>query len=476
MLGSLRFRLPALLIAGILLAGAASTAIAVRLYQTYTENAAIRDLKREASGIAGLYQAQMEIYIVNRGEPVPIVPRTLEQATGDQIFRVGKTEIFPGMNSGLKRLAPSPIDPQSPTSHTFTFTPQGQKTELIGVSAPVQLGSTVYGGIVVARPTSRLRSGWTTLIERMGLAFLIGSALAGLLSWRLSRHITDPLLSLSRAADRVAEGQYEVELPHTTAGYEIDHLADRFGEMASRLSEADELERNFLMSVSHELRTPLTAIRGHALALTEGLADDPRARAASLEAIERETARLERLVGDVLDLAKLDAHRFAVTREEVDMSRLCDQAYTGFGEEAKRREIDYVKEIRDRPVILTDGDRALQIISNLLSNAFRWTPDGGRVALELATENGAVRVAIADTGPGIAPSERERIFRAFWSKDHSRGTGLGLAIARELAHALGGKIELQTELGEGSRFSLVLPAIAPEDDGREARQSAQQAG
>jgi len=163
----------------------------------------------------------------------------------------------------------------------------------------------------------------------------------------------------------------------------------------------------------------------------------------------------------VLDLAKLDSHRFTVLREEVDMGRLLDQAYAAFGEEARRRSIDYRIDVEDRPVILSDGDRVLQIISNLLSNAFRWTPDGGRVELGLTSENGNVAVSVGDTGPGIKAEERERIFRPFFSRDHSRdggGTGLGLAIARELALALGGKIELDTEPGKGSRFQLILPA------------------
>jgi signal transduction histidine kinase len=107
-------------------------------------------------------------------------------------------------------------------------------------------------------------------------------------------------------------------------------------------------------------------------------------------------------------------------------------------------------------VIVSDGDRVLQIISNLLSNAFRWTPDGGRVDLALQARNGDVAVDVADTGPGIAPDERERIFRPFWSTD-GRGTGLGLPIARELAVALGGRIELDSQVGKGSRFRLVLP-------------------
>jgi len=107
-------------------------------------------------------------------------------------------------------------------------------------------------------------------------------------------------------------------------------------------------------------------------------------------------------------------------------------------------------------VLITDGDRVLQIITNLLSNAFRWTPDGGRIELGLGQENGSIAVSVADTGPGITPEERERIFRPFWSRD-GRGTGLGLAIANELAQALGGRIELETTVGEGSTFELVLP-------------------
>jgi signal transduction histidine kinase len=234
-------------------------------------------------------------------------------------------------------------------------------------------------------------------------------------------------------------------------------LAGRFGEMASRLAEAEKLERNFLMTVSHELRTPLTAIRGHVDALREGVATDDETRTASLTVIAAEAERLERLVGDVLDLAKLDAHRFTVLREEVDMERLVDRAYASFSEEARRRRIDYRCDVEAKPVIVSDGDRVLQIISNLLSNAFRWTPDGGRIELELTATDGTVYVTVDDSGPGIPPSERERIFRPFWSRDGG-GTGLGLAIARELAAALGGRISLESSAERGSRFELVLPA------------------
>jgi signal transduction histidine kinase len=215
------------------------------------------------------------------------------------------------------------------------------------------------------------------------------------------------------------------------------------------------------MSVSHELRTPLTAIRGHVEAIREGVVTGPDQVQSSLDIVATETDRLERLVGDVLDLAKLQANRFTVRHEEVDLNRVVDHAYGAFAEEARRREIDYrVTTAPEPPVIVSDGDRVLQVITNLLSNAFRWTPDGGRIDLRLAADNGAVRVDVVDNGPGVPAEQRARIFDAFVSQDVN-GTGLGLPIASELAFALGGRIELQSESGSGSRFRLVLPVSPP---------------
>ena len=140
------------------------------------------------------------------------------------------------------------------------------------------------------------------------------------------------------------------------------------------------------------------------------------------------------------------------------MGRLVEHAYGSFGDEARRRDIAFsISGADDAPTLITDGDRVLQVITNLLNNAFRWTPDGGEVGLALEARNGALRVEVSDSGPGISSGDAERIFSPFVSTD-TQGTGLGLPIARELAGALGGKIELETAPGEGSRFRLVLPA------------------
>jgi signal transduction histidine kinase len=455
MFSSLRFRLPALFLLGIVVSGLIATVIALRLFQGYVLSRSKADLRREAIGLTEVF-AQQAITANDTGV-LPRIARQLERATGDRLFYVGESP-FPGLNVGLERLPRNTVDWRSGRTITFEFTPPGAKKTYVAVARPLKLEKKgpAFGDLIVAKPRTELTQQLIPLLQRLALASLGGIIVAGLLGLYLSRRITRPVLALSRATDEIARGSYDVDLSPIRGGGEIGQLADSFRQMAARLSDAERQERNFLMSVSHELRTPLTAIRGHVDALREGVAEDPEAREASLEVIAREGVRLERLVGDVLDLAKLEAHRFTVHTEEVDMERLCDQAYNSFGEEARRRSIDYAKRFDAQPTIVSDGDRVLQIISNLLSNAFRWTPDGGRVQLELSAPNGRVLVAVDDSGPGVALEEQERIFRPFWSRDDS-GTGLGLAIAHELAAALGGRIELDSRPGEGSRFKLVLP-------------------
>jgi two-component system, OmpR family, sensor kinase len=459
MLNSLRFRLPALFLAGIALSGLVTSLIALRLFQDYTRNQTLSELRQEARGLADLY-AESAVRASDEDKAAPVfAAERLEAATGDRLYYVG-APIFPGDDAGLTRLARSdvPVALTGGSVVTFEFEPPGEERPFLAAAHPLGLGDAqqIFGHLIVAKEKSELRDAWTTLLERLAIAFLVGLVVVGALALYLTRRITRPVLALSDAADEVSKGRYDVVVPEVPGGGEIGHLADRFREMTARLAEAEELERNFLMSVSHELRTPLTAIRGHVAALREGVIEDPETIERSLDTVAEEAERLGRLVGDVLDLAKLDAHRFTVLSEEVDMGRLIERAYSTFSDEARRRGIDYTSEADSAPVIVTDGDRVLQIISNLLSNAFRWTPDGGRIDLTLESRNGAVVVDVQDSGPGIAPEERERIFRPFWSTD-GRGTGLGLPIARELAVALGGRIELRSDVGRGSRFRLVLP-------------------
>jgi signal transduction histidine kinase len=452
-LRSLRFRLPALFVLGIVLAAVVATVIAVRFFQSNTRAHAATELRADAVGIVGLYQERAAVHYVSLA--------SLQAALGgNEVFwapPVPGAKLLAGPVPVLSSsVLPVPAD-KNGKPRAFDFTVDG--TAYLGVAQPLFLGPVQAGHIVVAEPESALRARWLQLFWELALAFGIGIPVACVLVIYFSRRIAGPLETLASAADEVAAGNYDVAVPERTWGSEVERLSARFHEMTGRLAESEQLSRNFLMSVSHELRTPLTAIRGHVAALREGVLDDEASQRQSLEVIAEEALRLERLVGDVLDLAKLDARRFALLREEVDMRALCERAYATFAEEARTRDIEYDLALGEGAVLITDGDRVLQIVTNLLANALHWTPAGGRVDLGLVTENGEVTVAVSDTGPGIEPQEEERIFRPFMSGDGA-GTGLGLTIARELANALGGRLELHSEPGHGSRFVLVLPVAA----------------
>ena len=460
--GSLRLRLPAVFLLGIVIAGLVSAIIAVQLFAGYTRNQSYRELGREARGIARLY-SDAAVRAADEGTPAPdFAPGALELATGDKLFYVG-APAFPGQDSGLDSLPESAVPHAVLASNAplrFRFRPPGATQTYLAVSQPLRLerDAMPLGAIVVAKRQDVVRDQWAPLVGRLAAAFAIGGLLAWVLGVWLSRRISGPVEALAKASDEIARGNYAVHVPVGRGGDEISHLSERFNEMAARLAATEERERQFLMSVSHELRTPLTAIRGHVDALRDGLIDDPELVGASLEVVANEATRLERLVGDVLDLAKLRAHRFTVQTEEVDMGRLVEHAYGSFGDEARRRDIDYeLLSSGSAPTIITDGDRVLQVIVNLLKNAFRWTPDGGSIDVVLGAANGTVRVDVVDTGPGIGPEDVQRIFSPFVSHD-TQGTGLGLPIAQELAAALGGRVEVDTEPGRGSRFRLVLPA------------------
>ena len=337
MFRSLRFRVPALFLLGIVLFGLVAAAIALRLFSDFAEQQSLEELQREARGIAALY-ADAALRAADEGAQAPdFVAGTLENATGDDLYYVGVSP-FPGQDSGLQQLLESQLPPEVSALEgpvTFEFTPPGEDRVFIAVAQPLRLepDTEPLGAIVVAKPRTELRDQWVPLAERLALAFLVGAVIAGLLGWWLSRRITGPVLALSDAADEVAEGNYDVRVP-AGRGDEIGHLSRRFNQMAATLAATEQRERQFLMSVSHELRTPLTAIKGHVDALRDGLIDEPELVQASLDVVAAESVRLERLVGDVLDLAKLNAHRFTVRAEEVDIQRLVEQAYGSFQEEA----------------------------------------------------------------------------------------------------------------------------------------------
>lgn len=334
------------------------------------------------------------------------------------------------------------------------------RIDLHGTTFLYAARATPGGRVVLLRPARQAEPGSGTFAWSLVLAGLAGALLAGALSFVLARRLTRPLHEVAGGAARVATGEPGVSVP-VRGRDELSRLAASFNAMAGDLERARDAQRGFLLSVSHELKTPLTAIRGYAEALGDGAV--PAGEAAA--AIEAESLRLQRLVGDLLDLARLDRADFAIERHPVDLARVAAQVR----ERHATRAAELGVELRvarlakgGSAMALADHDRLLQAASNLVENALRATPAGGVVTVELCPASLTVR----DTGPGLAPEDLPRAFERFYLHDRHRGhrdvgSGLGLAIVRQVVEAMGGHVEVSGAPGRGAAFTLRLAPAQP---------------
>jgi signal transduction histidine kinase len=302
----------------------------------------------------------------------------------------------------------------------------------------------------------------------------VGAIATGLAYRRISR----PLGDLLGAAERVADGDYAVSLPGPPQGpRELRLLTHSFNDMASRLADTDEQRRRFLADVTHELRTPLAVLQSGLEAQLDGLRPRDDAHVASLL---EETRRLGQLVEDLHTLALAEARRLTLHREPTDVGVVVDDAVRAHAAAAERKQLALTAAVPDDlPVLDADPTRVRQVLDNLLANALRHTPEGGAVDVAVrpaelpgVAASGAgggvaaggvagVEVTVADTGPGLAADDLDRIFDRFARASGSRGSGLGLAIVRDLVEAHGGRVDAANRPTGGATFRFTLPVHPP---------------
>lgn len=307
--------------------------------------------------------------------------------------------------------------------------------------------------LVLLRDKSVTGSQWAPFVYALLLAALAGGALAALAALLLARRIALPIRRVADASRKLARGADPDPVPVEGAA-ELATLARAFNDLAHQLARAREAERSFLLSVSHELKTPLTAIRGYAEAVQDGALDP--AEAAGTVVVE--AARLERLVGDLLDLARMNRTDFSVHLAEIDLAEVAEDAVRRYEAQAAAFGVSLTV-VADGPApAVADADRLLQVVSNLVENALRL---GGDV--RVVAEPGLLRVE--DTGPGLQPEEREHAFERFYlheryGRERPVGTGLGLAIVKELSEAMGGRVEVTSEPERLTTFAVRLAVPA----------------
>jgi len=319
--------------------------------------------------------------------------------------------------------------------------------------------------LVVTRRVANPVNGVDYFVLVAGVVLLAGVAVAAV----LARRISAPIVRAVQATRQIADGNLEATVPVNAGEYpELAELAEAINTLGQNLGRAQGLEREFLLSVSHELRTPLTSIRGYADAIADGATDDVPG---ALSIIGGEARRLERLVQDLLDLARLQARQFSLHTQRIDCAAVSRSVTEGFQPEADSVGVTLVSVGTSRGLWAdADPDRAGQVIANLIENALKFAT--GRVEVGTDRVGEWIAMWVADDGPGVGPADLPHIFERHYTSDRvparKLGAGLGLAIVAELASAMGAAVDAQSpvEGGRGARMVLWMRS-RPAPDGHD---------
>ncbi|MBK8022646.1 MAG: HAMP domain-containing histidine kinase [Chloroflexi bacterium] len=287
---------------------------------------------------------------------------------------------------------------------------------------------------------------------------LVGVIIAIIVAGFIARSIARPLQSLALAANEVAQGRFQ-HVP-VKGPSEVKSVAEAFNQMSADVQSAQQAQKDFLANVSHDLKTPLTSIQGFSQAIIDGAAHDP-VRAAKI--IHDEAERLNRMVVELTDLARIQAGRLSMQWTGIDLGQLTEGVAQRLAVMAREKNVIMRVDCPPMPDVAGDGDRLVQVVTNLIGNAIKYTPPGGHVWVSTRVERSGVLLTVKDDGQGIPAPELARIFERFYQVDKARGpqrgTGLGLAIVQEIVAAHGGRIEAYSD-GEntGSTFTVWLPS------------------
>lgn len=302
----------------------------------------------------------------------------------------------------------------------------------------------------------------TTLTGALLIAAPLALVVAFLAASVASQRVVRAVRQLSEGSRAVASGEYRSRLPEHGQD-ELTDLARNFNRMAASLAEVEASRTELINTVAHELRTPITALRGYA----EGLADGVLPQETAARGVLRETQAMERLVGDLSLVSRVEAGAVQLHVQEVDVQALLWAMQERFAPLAVNRNVSL--EVSPTPLLCvrTDPERAAQVLANVVGNALKYTPAGGQVRVWAQGAGQDVQVQVQDDGPGLSAEDQGRIFERFYRVDPSRsrmagGSGVGLTVARGLARAMGGDVTVNSQLGQGSTFSFTLPHVGSE--------------
>jgi signal transduction histidine kinase len=336
--------------------------------------------------------------------------------------------------------------------------------ETLARGAPVEVAGRRVGTVVdVARAPAlspRELEYLASTTRALSLAALGAAAVALLIGVLLARNLTRPLRDLIRAVQALARGELKQQVP-VRSDDELGTLTRAFNQLSAELARSNDLRRQMTADIAHDLRTPLTVINAYIDGLRDGVFKPTPER---LEAMHTEAHHLQRLVEDLRTLSLADAGELSMQRAPVAPSTLIERLVAAYTLQAEACGIALRASAEPGlPDIVADPERMMQVLGNLVTNALRHTPPGGRITLSAGLQGNKVALAVQDTGSGIAPDVLPHVFDRFYRGDPARSdqdgeSGLGLAIAKSITEAHGGTIKVQSELGQGTTFTVLLAA------------------
>jgi two-component system sensor histidine kinase BaeS len=324
----------------------------------------------------------------------------------------------------------------------------------------MMMGSGMGGMLTPGELDSAFRQ---ALMPTLALATVFALLTALIVSFFVARQIAHPVHSMVQATQRIAAGHYaeRVRAAPANEGDEFGQLATSFNNMASALENAERHRLELVGDVAHELRTPLATLEGYLEGLLDGVVEPNQRTWAKLH---DETGRLRRLVDDLQELSRAEARQIPLTLQPVSPATIATIVLERLAPQFAEKNLTLETTVReDLPPVLADRDRAAQVLTNLLTNALRYTPAEGRVTLTVERTDAGVAFRVRDTGIGIAPEHLTQLFERFYRVEKSRsravgGSGIGLTIAKALTDAMGGRITAESPgLGQGSVFTFTLP-------------------
>jgi two-component system sensor histidine kinase BaeS len=339
-------------------------------------------------------------------------------------------------------------------------TQQGRDGRTVFVARPLTAVNGTTPVVVLSQEINERPFGGNGLAVLGAAAISLG--IAALVAIYLARRMTRPLAAMETTARSIASGDLAARVDTTDVhDDELASLALAINAMANDLDVARGHERAVLLSVSHDLRTPLTSIRGYAEAIADGTVEGKDSRIRAAEVISSESRRLERLVADLLDLARLDAHQFSLHPTPVDVHAVVRDAVEAFGPAAADLNLVLGVEPGDPVPAAVDAQRLAQIVANLVENALKFATT--RVVVGVRAVGDQVELHVDDDGPGIAPADLPHVFERLYTSrtapGRTLGTGIGLAIVHELAVAMDGDARVEPIDAEGTRFVVVFPSV-----------------